>query len=448
MKAFGPKLSLLFFLSLATLTTAQESSNPKSIKEVNRDLTKLKEELNGLKNDYQAKIEELSEKISQLEKTKAAEEEKTELEKLLNSARDFAKREKEEEVTIARVFRGGQRQLQALNPNISMTGDFYGSISNVSSIHHEHEDENNHVHAHGIVERNRFALREAEFHIIAPLDPFTRGKFFLGVPGDGNLHVCEAYMEWLNLPARMNLKIGKFNTQFGILNRWHDHGLPQIDRPRALINLFAGSLNGVGVSANFLLPKLWAHVNELDLEVVTGGDGVSFDTAYDNVIIVSHLKNYYDLTRNTYLEIGLSGAHGCNDKENDYRTFLAALDMTYKWVPAGRSHYRTVEFRNEFFYSHREAPTENINRIGFYSYISNRMGASFWTGVRYGYSELPREIEKDYEWDISPYIDFWQSEFVMMRLQYSYTYRNYAENDHSVFLQSVWSMGPHKHEAY
>ena len=202
------------------------------------------------------------------------------------------------------------------------------------------------------------------------------------------------------------------------------------------------------MAANFLLPKLWAHVNELDVEVVTGGDGISFDERSDNVIVVSHLKNYYDLTRNAYLEIGFSGAHGYNNLVSHDRTTLVELDLTYKWTPADRSHYKTVEFRNEFFLSHRETPVGDLNRFSFYSYLSNKMGARYWAGVRFNYAELPQSVDKEYEWDVSPYLDFWQSEFVMVRLQYSYTERNFGENDHSFFLQSVWSMGPHKHEAY
>ena len=365
---------------------------------------------------------------------------------MLSEAQDFARREKKEEPTISRVFRGGQRQLQALNPNISLTGDFFCSVTNGDKAFIKEDGD----FTDG---RNQFCLREAEFHIVAPLDPYTRGKFFLGIPGAGDdplsAMIGEAYMEWLNLPCNANFKIGLFNTQFGILNRWHDHGLPQIDRPRALTNLFTkNNFGGLGIGANFLLPKLWSHVNELDVEVVTGGDGISFDNTYDNVIVVSHLKNYYDLTRNTYLEIGLSGAHGYNDESARHRTTLAGLDLVYKWSPAGRSHYRTVEFRNEFFFSHRETAEQTLDRYGFYSYLSNKMGARYWLGIRYSYSELPWKFDKEYEWDISPYIDFWQSEFVMMRMQYSYTHRSHEENDHSVFLQSVWSMGPHKHEAY
>ncbi|MDZ7261677.1 MAG: hypothetical protein ONB05_06195 [candidate division KSB1 bacterium] len=439
MKVSNLVLTGIFILVIYAVLFAEE---PGRIEEVRKDVEKLKTELNVIKSEYENRIAELTEKLNKLEKARAEEEQKAELEKLLTAAQEFTQREKEEEATIARVFRGGERQQQALNPEISLTGDFFGSYSNarIDQILKPNEFTDG---------RNCFFLREAEFHIVAPLDPFTRGKFFLGVPGDGHLHVGEAYMEWLNLPANMNLKIGKFRTQFGLLNRWHEHGLPQIDRPRAITNLFGlEGLAGMGVSMNFLLPKLWAHVNEWDVELITGGDGVSFAEEYDNLVLISHLKNYYDLTRNTYLEVGVSAAHGFNDPKQQHRTTLGAVDVTYKWVPAEKSRYRTLEFRNEFFWSHRETAHSGLNRVGFYSYLSNKMGARWWLGLRFSYSEWPRELEKKYDWDLSPYLDFWQSEWVMMRLQYSYTYRNYAEKDHSVFLQAVWSMGPHKHEAY
>jgi hypothetical protein len=372
----------------------------------------------------------------------------SELEMLLKEAKSLDRVAPEEAPPL--VFHGSERHQPQLNPEISMTGDFFGSYTNSNDS--RITDTGDFTDG-----RNQFFLRGAELNVVAPLDPFTRGKFFLCIPGSGDLSLSEmideAYMEWLNLPARLNIKIGMFNTQFGILNRWHDHGLPQLDRPSALNNLFLGeSLNGLGISGNFLLGGLWADANELTVEVITSGDGHSFDTNYDTVVGVAHLKNYYDLTRNTYIEVGFSGAHGYNDPGHKYFTTLGGADLTLKWVPAERSHYRTIEFRNEFFISHREDPTSDLNRYGFYSSFKTKQGARFWYGLRYSYSELPIPVStpsaRDYEWDITPTIDFWQSEYVMMRLQYSFTNRSYMENDHSVFLQSVWSMGPHKHEAY
>ena len=356
------------------------------------------------------------------------------------------KKSQTQDLSINRVFKGSERFQPQLNPEISLTGDFFVSYSsgNAEFITEQGDFTDG---------RNQFYLRDVGFNFVSPLDPFTRGKFFLGLPGTGEDFLSgmidEAYLEWLNLHWGLNLKIGQFFNQFGILNRYHDHGLPQVDRPRALTNLFGtGNLSGFGVSGNFLLPKLWAHVNELDIEITTTGDGICFDETYDNVIGVAHLKNYYDLTRNTYLEVGLSESYGYNNKENQYATSITGLDLTYKWVPAGRSHYRSTEFRSEFFFSHCEKATENLDRFSFYSYINNRISVRSILGLRFSYSELPWDAEDKYEWDISPYLDIWQSEFVMLRLQYSYTERNYLENDHSVFLHTVWSMGPHKHEAY
>jgi len=418
-----------------------------SVQAESRPGTEEVERLTGVVEKYEKKISELEKRIDEIEKAREKEKRESELKKLLEEAQRLKSRKKKRGLSINRIFRGTERHQPQLNPEISMTGDFFGSVSSSNADFIEKTGD----FTDG---RNQLYLREAELNVVAPLDPFTRGKFFFGIPSSANdvpisTFLEEAYMEWLNLPGGMNLKIGEFNTQFGILNRWHNHGLPQVDRPRALTNLFGNdNFGGIGLSGNFLLPNLWAHVNELNIEVISGGDGFSFDDDRRNMIGVAHLKNYYDLTRNTYIEFGVSGAHGYNDRENGLKTTLTALDFTCKWVPAGRSHYRTTEFRSEFFLSHRETPGGDLDRFGFYSYVVNRLGMQYWTGLRYSYSQLPRTADMEYEWDITPTVDFWQSEFVMLRLQYSYTYRSYAENDHSVFIQSVWSMGPHKHEAY
>jgi hypothetical protein len=143
----------------------------------------------------------------------------------------------------------------------------------------------------------------------------------------------------------------------------------------------------------------------------------------------------------------VSGAYGFNNIVTHDRTTLAGLDLTYKWTPAGRAHYRTLIFRNEIFYNRHEEFNRTFDSFGFYSYITNKIGARSWIGLRVDYSELPGDRE-NYASSISPYFDFWQSEFVMLRMQYSYTHRSDIESDHSIQIQTVWSMGPHKHEAY
>lgn len=393
-----------------------------------------------------ARLEALEARIEELERSKAQKEADEELKKLLEAADDLKREKKDTEPDIHRVFHGTERFQPQLNPEISVSGDFFGSYTT--------SDADAIIDAGDFTDgRNQCSLRDVGFSFVSPLDPFTRGKFLLGIPGAGedplSDMIDEAYLEWVNFHGGMNIKIGKIFNQFGILNRYHDHGLPQVDRPYALTALFGtGNVGGFGLSANFLFSQLWAHANELDIEITTMGDGICYDDAADNVIGTAHFKNYWDLNSDTYLEIGFSGSHGYNDKANELETTLAGMDITCKWMPAGRSHYRTTEFRTELFYSRRDDGVDILERFGGYSYLKNKLDARKWIGIRFGYTELPYEVADEYQWDISPTFDYWQSEFVMLRLQYSYTERSREEHDHSVFLQTVWSMGPHKHEAY
>ena len=121
-------------------------------------------------------------------------------------------------------FVGRARSLQALNPEISLNGDLYGSI----------ESEN--------PSSDNFIPREFEFAFGSALDPYTRAKVFLTVEEDGGrievfpddvaeqgdgvgVGVEEGYVEWVALPGGIGLKAGRFFQQFGQLNRWHAHAL-------------------------------------------------------------------------------------------------------------------------------------------------------------------------------------------------------------------------------
>lgn len=432
---------LLALLLFSASLFAQSKSNQQTAKATEEDLLQIQKTLKEIQEDYESKIGELQARIDSLETVK----EKSELEKLLKEAQAAAQEKGKEAEPETKVFTSGQRQQQSLNPNISVTGDLIGKFS---SLEAEEEDEGNHHHGGGSGGRE-FMLREVEFHIISNLDPYTRAKFFLGIPGGASLHIGEAYMEWLNLPLNIGLKIGQYRSQFGVLNRWHSHALPQVDRPKVLTTfLDEGGLIGVGAGTNVMLPPLWAHVNELDVEIIYGGDGVSFTNEGNKQWVgIGHLKNYYDLTANAYLELGASGAYGHHDPDGKFQTILAGVDLTYKWVPAGRSKYRTFEFRNEFIISQREETAGNVTSFGFYSYIENKLNARWWAGIRFDYTQLPHS-KNEYLWGISPHLTVWQSEFVFLRVQYSHFHQTFGEDENLFLLQSVWSMGPHKHEAY
>jgi len=442
-------LILLFFIFCRDLQAQETGISGRALTD---SLEQLRNDLRILQIKYETislRLDSMVFKLSLEEEEKSIEDD---LKQLLIDAERLAEKEKEQEENLAKKFQSGVRQQQGLNPNISLSGDFFGAVSSTK---------NDFISEPGdiLYGNNGFYLREVEIALEAPLDPFTRGKSYISVSKE-EISIEEAYMEWLNLPLNMNLKVGIFYSEFGPINRYHDHALPQFDRPRALVNLFSNKgLGGTGVASNFMLPQLlFSDASTLDITVVKGGSDFSFTAeGKPGLLYIGQLKNYYDITPDSYFEFRVSGVTGKNPSPGNNRSYIGSLGLTYKWVPAGREKYRTFDWKTEFLYSHREEITGTLKSKGFYSTVQNKLNARFWLGARIGYSEKPDDPDQ-YEWDYTVNLDFWQSEFVFTRLQYQHNRRNMLDPwspsaamlpaDHTIILQVCWAMGPHKHEAY
>jgi hypothetical protein len=415
---------------------------------INQDLDQA---FRNYKDSTDRRILELEKTVEAMNEMIMEEKQEDEIQKLLDEADRLSIETEVQKIDVSKKYFSGVRQQQGLNPNISFGVDFFGGVStsDANSIRHPSDI------SHG---NNGLFLREAQVSFIAPLDPFTRGKGFISATPQG-IVVDEAYLEWVNLPLNTNLKVGFFKPEFGFFNRYHDHALPQFDRPRVLINLYGtGGLAGPGVSTNFMLPAVIAHATTLDFSLIYGQNSQSFlsDSAR-GLIYTGQFLNYYDLSASSYLEVRFSGAAGDNDQiEGDFMSYIGSAGVAYKWVPPGREKYRTLEWKTEFIWSSQEYSGGNHRSFGFYSSLHNKLNARWWLSGRVGYSELPYDPSQD-EWDFTLAFDFWQSEFVYTRFQYQYNKRDiYARkdiegpfpSDHSFIVQIVWAMGPHKHEAY
>lgn len=441
---------VIVFLLPTLLINAQDVKT--SGQAMQDSLALLKMEISRLKEQNKVFGSRLDSLISAQSISAITEDIDDDIKKLLEEASLLSEKEEVEEEHVNKRFLSGVRQQQGLNPNISLGGDFFGGLS--SSGNEYISDEGDVLYGN-----NGFFLREVELGLESALDPFTRGKTFISITKDA-ISIEEAYMEWLNLPLNMNLKVGIFYSEFGPLNRYHDHALPQFDRPRALVNLFSNKgLGGAGAATSFMLPRLlFADASTLDLTVLRGTEtGDRFSFADKSFLYIGQFKNFYDIDQNSYFEFRLSGVTGKNPSEGGNYSYIGSLGLSYKWVPMGREKYRTFDWKTELLYSHRNENDGDIGAMGFYSSVQNKLNARFWIGGRIGYSELPFYPDQN-EWDYTLNLDFWQSEFVFTRLQYQYNNRknvfspnfpsNPLPNDHSVILQICWAMGPHKHEAY
>jgi len=389
-------------------------------------------------------LQELQKRIDLLEQKQA----QSELEKLKEEALKAAEVKKEE--IQPRVFKSGQRSLQAINPEISITGDQY--LQEVLN-----ED--------GFTEEARSGayFRVIGLHIQSNLDPFSLAKVAVEIT-PGGVELGEAYVTWTNVFPNLSVTAGKFRQQFGVVNRWHAHSLDQFDFPLAMTTILGQEgLNQTGFSLEWLMPPLIAHANTFTLQITNGQNEHLFaGEVFSFPVVLGHLKNYYDLNTNTYLEWGVTGMAGYNNlrgyndagqliKEENRLTKLAGLNLILFWEPVNRAHYHSFLWRTELYYADKaQENAPHITAGGFYSNVDYRFNERWYAGLRYDYTQ-PFALNNSgkYISQIVPYVTWWQSHWVRFRLQLNYKSGNALEKaDTIVRLQLTWAAGPHKHERY
>ncbi len=334
----------------------------------------------------------------------------------------------------ARRFQSQTRNLNDLNPEISVTGD-------VSAIFADRA---------GDPEVNRFRFNEFEVAFQAPLDPYSGAKFFV-VQEEGEFKLEEGFIDYNTLPAGLGVKAGQMRLDWGKLNRWHQHSLPQADRPAALLAIWGEEgLTGLGTSVSWMPPAFLGDYNEVIVQVANDDNDVSFSgRGFDQPVFLIHETNYFDISDASYVEVGLSAATGTNDFEGEFRTQVFGTDWNFNWAPPATALYRGFELRGEFLWQRRETELGVFNSVGTYTYGVYRLNRRSLIGLRGDYTQLP-EAPGESLWGASPYFEWWQSEWARFRFQYTYGSRQLEvpEPEHRFYIQLTWGIGPHKHEKY
>lgn len=414
----------------------------------------LRQEIEELKKAYEQRISDLEKRITELEGSQqaqtqpavppepAASAEDSELADLRAAAAAAAGESQETPVTgtvpepaageaVAASVAGSERNLNRLNPEISITGDVAGFATNKGP-----ED---------------FDPREFELNFQSALDPYSMTKVTLSFNPEEGVDIEEGYVAYTGLPGGLHLTAGKFRQNFGAINRWHLHALPQLDYPLAIQRYFGEEgLAQTGLSATWLLPHPWATANEVSLELTDGESDAFGGESFDRLVGLGHLKNYWDVTPATYVEWGLSGIAGGNGDGGDSRVW--GTDLTFHWQPPQRAKTREITWRTELLRSERDVRdgVEDLRQKawGGYSYVEGLVAQNLYAGVRYDRVEDPFLPDNTVEgW--FPNLTWWQSEFVRLRGEYGYVKDDLTDGPERRFsLQIVWAAGPHKHETY
>ena len=306
---------------------------------------------------------------------------------------------------------------QSMNPDIVVSGDFLGHYGSHA------------LHAGALEDQNRIGLREAEFGFSAPIDPYAKATFIFSKPESDQLEVEEGYVTLLKLPYGLQGKIGKMRSPFGKINAVHGHDLPQADRPSVYQYFFGqDGLIESGAALSALLPTPW--YSSLDVQVGNGDTGPYFGHGrLDRPMVVSHWKNFWDITGTQSLELGLSGAIGNRDVNNPLTTGnnarlsgVEGIDLTYHWVPPTQRH--AVVWQSEVLAAQAEQPAMGQrNNWGGYSFVEYKLSPRWSVGTRVDYTQIPF-LADAHEFSIAPYVNFWESEFARWRLEYKHTFAN------------------------
>ena len=458
---------ILLIVTVSAYTAPAQSSN-NDIEQLNTRILRLQQQIIEMQKKHDAEINALKEKVDELagqaDKQKAGDE--------LAALRELAKARATEGIIAEEelegtTFKSRGLGLQALNPEISVTGDFLFSTRQDTTSDQSSD----------------FNFRTLGLHLESWLDPYTHFKGALEFHED-ETELGEAYVTLYNVSDDLNLTLGKFRQQFGVVNRWHKHGLDQVDFPLALRQVFGnGGLNQSGLSMDWMMPPSGDTSHQFTFQITDGSNSRLFgDNTSNRPSLLAHYKNYRDLSKDTYLEYGLTGLVGWNDQweigspsttqDSREMTTVLGVDFTVLWEPTEKMRYKNIEWRSEAYWLNKDilAPDgsgeDTINAWGLYSYLQTKMSRTIDIGIRGDYyvadtksyancpgctplSPLAVTSGNPYLWQISPYVTWRQSPFIKFRLEYDHSNGKGIDNPEDIiWFQCIFSAGPHKHERY
>lgn len=465
--------SYALVLLCAALMLTFALSVPSLAETVQPTATDLQEQLSELSArivELQAEVSALRARLHNLEGDQATDvsSEEVELADLMAAAEREAAAEEAPQQMEETTFASGALGLQALNPEISVTGDFISSYRCGDAVTQECDN----------------SVRTLGLHFESYLDPYSRFKAAVPVV-EGNAELGEAYFTRYGWLPNVNVTLGKFRQQFGIVNRWHKHALDQVDFPLPLRQIFGpGGLNQTGFDLEWQMPPLRKSTQELTLQLTDGENGRVFGENADHTpAILAHYQNYRDLSKDAYLELGLSALAGRNDtwsvlsgdeistQESNLWTSVLGADLTFLWEPTDNMRYDNTIWRTEAYLLNKDilAPDgsgeDTLRSWGAYSYYQKKLNRTTDAGLRVDYFEpdvkeyaalpdlslSPLAVTEAgaHQWLFAPYVTWYQSPWVHWRIEYNHLANHeMGPDEDALFLQCIFAAGPHKHERY
>ena len=421
------------------------------------EVQKIRDELKGLKEDYETRMRQLEQRLEQTE----------------------------QRPTPAAAVQSAPASANAFNPAISLI--LGGQFSNLKRDPATYQ-------IGGFIPggdeigpgRRSFNLGESELTVSANIDPYFSGVFILAVTPENEVGVEEGYVHNTGFVPGVTIKFGRMLSGFGYLNEIHAHAWDFVDAPLVHQAFFGGQLKEDGLQLRWLAPT--PVFVELGVETGRGSAFPGSDGSKNGVnsrMIFAHLgddvgaSNSYRVGASyratkaqdrTYGDVDSLGTPVINAFTGDSKIW--GVDLVWKWAPNGNIVDRNFKFQAEYLHR-REDGSLAFNTTGSSLSDTYRSSQSGWyvqgayqfmphwrVGLRYeelssgrpdiglvnsgalAAGDFPRLAENDPK-RTTAMIDFSPSEFSRFRLQFARDEARFNTADNEIFLQYIMSLGTH-----
>ncbi len=431
--------ALVVVCSLLGLALAHSPASAQDAEALRKELQEMRKQFETMKDQYQKAIDTMSDRLQRLEtqpKPVAAQPtappSPTPVAPSIPSAAELLRPRE----PFALYGAGGRGQSLF---DMGVIGDFSGDFSDKSKSKYG-----------GLAtfpdQQQRVFPREIELGFYGAVDPYARAYVIIegGEEFDSdnrsstfNVEVGEAAAIITALPWGFQDKFGLMRNRFGLLNQYHDHDLPQPDRPAVLVNFFGQE--GLRESGNELswVPDLPFYLEGL-FGIFNGDNDVAFGNAsFRNPLFTGRVRTFLDFGAFGALQLGPSVASGTTSQNLNNTIF--GFDAKYKFTPEGWSRplltvagetlqawqlIRTSEFVIDPDTGEELETTKKKRQtpFGYYVYAEVQPFKRWLGGVRYDNSEYLQFSGR--QWAVEPYVAFQPSEFLRFRLAYKQTHFN------------------------
>jgi hypothetical protein len=307
-----------------------------------------------------------------------------------------------------------------------------------------------------------FSLDESEISLASNIDEKFYGQLTLTAHsenGTDHVGVEEAFVDTTALPEGFNLRLGRFFSNIGYLNSHHTHTDNFFDRPLAYQAFLGSQYGDDGAQLRWLAPTdLYL---ELGGEIFRGANYPSGGAEHSGAgvkTLFAHAGGDVGIENSWLAGVSMlksSANHAEDGFSGDSTLYIA--DATWKWAPQGNFKDGGVTLRSEYFIDNRDGTLANPidgnlpllwhgGRRGAYVESLYRFNRSWDLGYRYDKLWADRSgalasLFDPYEHSVE--VSWHNSEFSLLRLQFSHDRPSESTTDSALTLQYQVSLGAH-----